>query len=107
MADQNNGEGDKKLRADPMNLTDVDNIKMLIRENPEDIAGIIKPIMQRYIGENPMSEAEMELASYLNDCILIQEAESGALDPIESMHIEDNLPLYRERTTPRSGRNDQ
>ena len=54
-----------------------------------------------------MSEAEMELASYLNDCILIQEAESGALDPIEAMHIEDNLPLYRERTTPRSGRNDQ
>ena len=107
MADQNNGDGDKKLRADPMNLTDVENIETLIYENAGEIAVIIKSIMQRYIGENPMSEAEMELASYLNDCILIQEAESGALDPIEAMHIEDNLPLYRERTTPRSGRNDQ
>ena len=80
---------------------------MLISENPKDIAVIIKPIMQTYIGHNPMSEAEMELASYLNDCILIQEAESGALDPIEAMDIENNLPLYRERTTSGSDRNDQ
>ena len=57
MADQNNGDSDKKLRADPMNLTDVKNIETLICENAGEIAVIIKRIMQAYIGENPMSEA--------------------------------------------------
>ena len=105
MADQNNGDSDKKLRADPMNLTDVKNIETLICENAGEIAVIIKRIMQRYIGENPMSEAEMELATFLNDCVLIKEVDE--LDPIEAMHQEDNLPLYRERTTRGSDRNDQ
>ena len=105
MADQNNGDGDKKLRADPMNLTDVENIETLIYENAGEMAVIIKPIMQRYIGENPLSEAEMELATFINDCVLIKEVDE--LDPIEAMHLADNIPLYRERTTPRSGRNDQ
>jgi len=105
MADQNNGDSDKKLRADPMNLTDVKNIETLICENAGEIAVIIKRIMQAYIGENPMSEAEMELASFLNDCVLIKEVDE--LDPIEAMHLEDNLPLYRERTTRGSDRNDQ
>jgi hypothetical protein len=107
MVDQNNGDSDKKLRADPMNLTDIENIEMLIYENAVEIASIVKPIMQRYIGENPMSESEMELATFLNDCVLIKEVESGSTDPIEAMHIEDNLPLHRERTTPGSDRNDQ
>ena len=105
MADQNNGESVKKLRADPMNLTDVENIETLIYENAGEMAVIIKPIMQRYIGENPLSEAEMELATFINDCVLIKEVDE--LDPIEAMHLEDNLPLYRERTTPRGGLNDQ
>ena len=105
MVDQNNGEGDKKLRADPMNLTDVENIETLIYENAGEIAVIIKSIMQRYIGENPMSESEMELATFLNDCVLIKEVDE--LDPIEAMQLEDNLPLYRERTSPAGGRNDQ
>ena len=105
MADQNNGESVKKLRADPMNLTDVDNIETLIYENAGEMAVIIKPIMQRYIGENPLSEAEMELATFINDCVLIKEVDE--LDPIEAMHLADNIPLYRERTTPRGGRNDQ
>ena len=105
MADQNNGESVKKLRADPMNLTDVENIETLIYENAGEMAVIIKPIMQRYIGENPLSEAEMELATFINDCVLIKEVDE--LDPIEAMHLEDNLPLYRERTTRGSDRNDQ
>ena len=105
MADQNNGEGDKKLRADPMNLTDVENIETLIYENAGEVASIIKPIMQRYIGENPLSESEMELATFMNDCVLIKEVDG--LDPIEAMHLEDNLPLYRERSSPAGGRNDQ
>ena len=105
MADQNNGESVKKLRADPMNLTDVENIETLIYENAGEMAVIIKPIMQRYIGENPLSEAEMELATFINDCVLIKEVDE--LDPIEAMHLADNIPLYRERTTPRGGRNDQ
>ena len=105
MADQNNGESVKKLRADPMNLTDVENIETLIYENAGEMAVIIKPIMQRYIGENPLSEAERELATFINDCVLIKEVDE--LDPIEAMHLADNIPLYRERTTPRGGRNDQ
>ena len=105
MADQNNGESVKKLRADPMNLTDVENIETLIYENAGEMAVIINPIMQRYIGENPLSEAEMELATFINDCVLIKEVDE--LDPIEAMHLADNIPLYRERTTPRGGRNDQ
>ena len=105
MADQNNGESVKKLRADPMNLTDVENIETLIYENAGEMAVIIKPIMQRYIGENPLSEAEMELETFINDCVLIKEVDE--LDPIEAMHLADNIPLYRERTTPRGGRNDQ
>ena len=88
-----------------MNLTDVENIETLIYENAGEMAVIIKPIMQRYIGENPLSEAEMELATFINDCVLIKEVDE--LDPIEAMHLADNIPLYRERTTPRSGRNDQ
>ena len=80
---------------------------LTIIENAVEIASIVKPIMQRYIGENPMSESEMELATFLNDCILIKEVESGSTAPIEAMHIEDNLPLHRERTTPGSDRNDQ
>ena len=60
-----------------MMLTNIDNIAMLLRENAQDIATILKPIMQRYIGRNPLGEGEMELAQYIDDCVKAQEADIG------------------------------
>ena len=102
MADTNNGDGHQKLRADPLNLTNIDNIEMLIRENAGDISAIVKQIMQRFIGDNPLTESEMELAGYLNDLVLSQQADKA--DLIEVMDMENKQAWYRGG---RNERNDQ
>lgn len=75
MVDPNNGTGDQALRADPMNLTSAATIEMLCLENFQDIARMVRQIMLRYIGTQPLSEDEYEIASYINDCILAREAD--------------------------------
>ena len=77
MADADVRDSDKTEMGDAMNLTNLDNLAMLLRENAQDIAEIIKPIMQRYIGQNSLTTAEMELAQYIDDCVKAQEADLG------------------------------
>ena len=75
MADEDTGAIAPPLRADPMNLTSAVMIEMLVLENFQDIAKIIRQIMLRYIGDQPLSEDEHEIAEYINDCALAREAE--------------------------------
>jgi len=75
MADEDIGDGGASSRADPMNLTSEAMIEMLVLENFHDIARMVRQIMLRYIGDQPLSEDEMEIASYINDCALAREAD--------------------------------
>jgi len=58
-----------------MNLTSAAMIEMLVLENFQDIAKIIRQIMLRYIGDQPLPEDEHDIAEYINDCALAREAE--------------------------------
>jgi hypothetical protein len=75
MVDEDNGAIAPPLRADPMNLTSAAMIEMLVLENFQDLAKIIRQIMLRYIGDQPMSEDEHDIAEYINDCALAREAD--------------------------------
>jgi|19_taG_2_1085344.scaffolds.fasta_scaffold29633_1 hypothetical protein len=76
MADEDVGAIAPPLRADPLNLTSAAMIEMLVLENFQDIARIVRQIMLRYIGDQPLTEDEQEIASYINDCALAREADS-------------------------------
>jgi hypothetical protein len=46
---------------------------MLIVENPNDVMELIRPILMRYAGDQALSENEMALCQYFNDCIIARE----------------------------------
>ena len=62
-------------RAEPMNLTNRATLAMLIQENGEDITDLIRPMLMRYVGDQALTEAEMALCQYLNDCVVAREDE--------------------------------
>jgi len=73
MADQDNGASDTTLRADPMNLTSSALIEMLVLENFKDFSEMIKQIMLRFIGDQPLTEEEQMIADYINSAALARE----------------------------------
>ena len=75
MVDPNTGKSAQAVRADPMNLTSEAMIQMLVLENFQDIARMVRQIMLWYIGTQSLSEDEYEIASYINDCVLAREAD--------------------------------
>jgi len=60
-------------RAEAMNLTSRAALTMLIVENPNDVMELIRPILMRYAGDQALSENEMALCQYFNDCIIARE----------------------------------
>ena len=48
-------------RAEPMNLTSRAALTMLIVENPNAVMELIRPMLLRYVGNNALSQDEMEL----------------------------------------------
>lgn len=75
MADENIGDGGSSFRADPLNLTSDAMIQMLVLENFQDFARMIKGIMLRFIGDHPLTEDETAIANYINECALAREAD--------------------------------
>ena len=73
MADQDNGASDTTFRADPMNLTSSALIEMLVLENFKDFSEMIKQIMLRFIGDQPLTEQEQMIADYINSAALARE----------------------------------
>lgn len=75
MADQNLNESVGNERANPLAMTDKATLTMLIVENREEITDLIKPILIRYLGDHAMTEDEMAICTFFNDCILAREAD--------------------------------
>ena len=75
MVDSNIDESTGIERASPLAMTNKSMLTMLIVENREEITDLIKPILIRYLGGHAMTENEMALCSFFNDCILAREAD--------------------------------
>jgi len=56
-----------------MNLTSRAALTMLIVENPNAVMELIRPMLLRYVGNNALSQDEMELCQFFNDCVVARE----------------------------------
>ena len=58
-----------------MNLTSRAALTMLIVENPNAVMELIRPMLLRYVGNNALSQDEMELCQFFNDVVVAREDE--------------------------------